>query len=307
MESLHSLLQPKRENPHPSRPQWDLYLLHELPPSQQQRLEQHVQTCHRCQDILHSLHQERDQFLQHADLPMFTQKIANLSHIPNHRDDVPVLREMLSPRRSVGDEFVQPDTIWQRWQRWFRPALWTTTSVAVGAVALLFVIYPVLFTSNHPKPSTIVAELCTTSVPDPRVRRKGIPSLSVYVSRNHAVQSVVSGSNFYAGDLLALRYHASGYRYLSILHVDPKQQVSWLYPQQPGPGIPIAAQGDLQGSLELDGAKGTEYLLAVFSSHPLPSSVVQHLLRKRSQSAHQRLSCASSHAVFMQTFVLNKP
>lgn len=304
MESLQSLLTSSPTDTHPSRFQWDRYLLQQLPTPEHSYLHTHLQTCSRCQHILRSLQQEQRQFSQQFHIPSLVHKVITA---PQGQQDL--LQTSAQSAAPVSQNHLSSnDSLWQRFHRWLQPLLWTTASVSAG-ILVVFLAFPHQQPSQHSLVSSVSpAGLCPTPVtPDPGIRRKGSPSLRVYLFRQGTRTLARSGSAFYAGDVLALRYQASGYRYLSVMNLDAQKSKHWLYPSQPGSSIPIASQGDLQGSIELDQAKGTEYLLAFFSSHPLRSQDMAILLQKPWRSGPRRLSCSSNVAIYLQTFTLQKP
>ncbi|TNE48153.1 MAG: DUF4384 domain-containing protein [Deltaproteobacteria bacterium] len=329
MESLSTWLEHAREEHHPSRTQWDLYLLESLSVPEQENLEHHLTACPRCEQQLDELRVERNLFVETMDVDGFLSKLSALASAPSIAEPEPEVDLIHSGafapsvqalRDHVEEQQFHPETsqaierpsvekpatsLWERLslmlQSLLRPVVWGP----LGACALVLVF--VFQSNNGLTPGGQNPGACLAlDDSDHGVRRKGSPEMQVFLFRDGQRMVARSKDLYRAGDILALRYKSSSFRYLTVVYLDNKGEMGWLYPQAPGQSIPITAQGDLKDSVQLDQAKGTERLLAFFSKKPLQVSAVKRLAREKLKPGYLSQSCELSNIIFLHELVLHK-
>lgn len=332
MESLSTMLEHSREENHPSRTTWDLFLLDSLSAPEQATLEDHLGDCSHCEQQLDELKAERAHFVETMDVDKFLSRITSLAAASTHVEveaaadelvtsgafapSVQGLRENINEgrlhletsqvvERQKLEQEEPTETVWSQLNSMFRQLLRPVVWAPIGACTLLLMF---VFQSNNilnnenPKPAACL----TLDTPENGVRRKGNPEMQVFLFRDGKRTLAKSKGLYKAGDILALRYKSMEFRYLSVVYVDNKGELGWLYPQQPGPSIPVASQGDLKDSVQLDQAKGKERLLAFFSRKPLQANDVRRLVRKKLQTGYLAESCQLSNLTFLHELVLLK-
>ncbi|MCK6511106.1 DUF4384 domain-containing protein [Myxococcota bacterium] len=134
-------------------------------------------------------------------------------------------------------------------------------------------------------------------------KKGGGPLLEVFLSRKGVQALVRSGASFEAGDQLGFCYQGAGYGFLTLVLVDAKGSVSWLYPSSAAPSIPIAAQGRLQDAVELDSSLGRERIIAFFAERPLHAKRILAALSSPKEGPQQ---LATGERVFVRSFLLKK-
>lgn len=300
MERLTGFLENARRGPGPSRPQWDLFMMQALSDDEHRAMEEQIARTPASQQRVEEWKAERDAFQAALNVPSFLAALeAKASERAVHPAEEPI--PPVAMGEPEADSSQESGAGWRGWlQRLVQPAVWAPLS-ACAALALLWWVQP--FSTSSPDGMQACAPLERL---DSGVRRKGGPALEVFVFRQGQRSLARSGATFRSGDILALRYKSSAFRYLSVVYLDHKGELSWLYPQREAPSIPVAAQGDLDGSVALDDAKGTERLLAFFSSQPLQPHDVRALAARKPPSGHLRLSCSSSNRVFLRELILRK-
>lgn len=266
---------------HPSRLRWDRYTLKLLSVQEHEQLTSHLSDCAHCRAELATLEAQRSSFEAQRDTAAFLARIA---------DDA---------ARRKG-----PSAWFARWKEQFRPLVWAPIATLMVLLGL-GVGYRTLLQEGGPHTST--GRHGTTGPQSPQNKRplgvKGQPSLAVYLFRGQLRQKAKSGGVYKAGDTLGLAYHASGFRYLRIVLVDAKGQLSWLYPQSASHmSLPIAAHGRLVGGVELDDSKGAERLLAVFSMKPLRAKHI-HTLQHTTRTGRHKLH---NTEIFVRVFHIHK-
>lgn len=119
---------------------------------------------------------------------------------------------------------------------------------------------------------------------------KGSSDLLLYVGGVGEPRRVQGDAELQVGERVRLQYEAGEHRYLAVLSVDERGQVTPLYPER-GESQPAERGGMrmLPQSIAFDGA-GRERLVAVFSDDPLP---IESLV----EAAHAGFTRAGSLAV----------
>lgn len=244
--------------PHPSRNQWDLFVLQALDEKEQNQLQHHLDVCADCERVYGTIREEQKQWMN-VDVPQ-TLITSWEQHATkqSHSNDV--------------------QSWWHAFSRWGRAAVWAPLG-AFGMFLLLWGLEPSSLKTREP---LLKGRLSSKHIVQ-GIRRKGSPSFFVYRYRNQTSRLVGPHSLLQGGDLLGFRYHSHGFRYMFVILLDQKQEISWLYPAQAGSSITIEERGRLKGSVELDNASGKERLLAFFSSQPLQSSEIKSFLRQPEQ------------------------
>ncbi len=278
---------------HPSRQAWDRFCLEEAPTQERTHLQQHLSACPRCQSRVQQIQAERTAFA--SSFP----RAAFLASVP------------ATP--SVGG--------WMGFLRWMRwNGAWGWGLAGACGVFLLW-LGSVGSLKEGGLDATRRSDIPTfldrkeSSAPYHRElwRSKGSgPSLDVFVHREGVQRSARSGERFRTGDQLGFRYRAAGYGFLTLVLVDAKGAVSWLYPSSAAPSIPIAAQGRLQDAVELDQAVGKERIIGFFAHRPLSPTQILSALQTPKEGPLE-LSRAQKHTTnpqrydaFVKIFVLQK-
>ena len=104
----------------------------------------------------------------------------------------------------------------------------------------------------------------------PTERTKGGEHIAFFLKRGDHVQRGAREQNVQPGDKLRFLYSAPRARYLAIVSLDSRHQVSIFYPESERaeriePGVDVA----LPSAVELDGALGEERVYALFCDVPL--------------------------------------
>lgn len=125
---------------------------------------------------------------------------------------------------------------------------------------------------------------------DPTVRYKGGTLFQVFVQRDGSPQSLANGQRLAAGDQLAFAYSLTEPRYLLLLSIDDTGTITKYYPLDARPASPLGPTRPrpLPVGIELDGHRGEERLVALFSRTPLDEARVQNALRKALHDAQAR-------------------
>ncbi|MBU48052.1 MAG: hypothetical protein CL920_05070 [Deltaproteobacteria bacterium] len=272
---MHSLTQPistNTERHHPSRMRWDMFLLEELAVSEHKQLQAHLETCSHCQEQVTSMQAERRAFEEQLDMSAF-------------------MGEMMERERTSSSWSFQ-------WDMLLRPFVWGPLMTA-AAFALFFGMQ-----SNN----KVVTSPYGTGQLQKQYHRavgvKGTPALSIYRFRGTQRITARSGATYKEGDTLGFAYRGKGFRYLFMVLIDAKGEVSWLYPGEDGKrSMPIASHGQLKGSIELDGSKGKERLLTFFSMKPLTKEAVKTLIP---QVKETRRIPSKDNPIFAHHFLIQK-
>jgi hypothetical protein len=251
----------------PSRARWDRYVLGQTSQEERRELEAQLEHCEHSRQLVAEIRAEQQAFRQ--TMPSAAAFMAQL------------------------EEQAETRSLWKRLLAWWKhPAV--LTPLAACAAFLLF--YNGQQNNKHHRP--VVRPVAS----HPGVIVKGQPEFNVYRFRQSVRSLVKSGQDFKKGDVLGFTYRAAGQRYLFMVLKDQKGELSWLYPNDGQRSIPLASQGKLTDSVELDGASGTEKLYAFFSQKPLTGDEVKALLKHDPQTGvlPQRTS------IYVHRFLLKK-
>ena len=271
-------------SPHPSRQAWDRFCLEEASAQERTRLQLHLSECVRCQSSVQLIRLEQSAFAQSLPRLAFLHAISTQT----------------TPSLAVGHG---GGLGWLRWGGWLG---------SVGACGLLLLwLGSVGDPKEIGKSEPLGSEAAPFSKKRPIIRHDGElwrkkgggPLLEVFLSRKGVQALARSGASFYAGDQLGFRYQGAGYGFLTLVLVDAKGAVSWLYPSSAAPSIPIAAQGRLQDAVELDSSLGQERIIAFFAQRPLSAKRILAALPFPKEGA-QKL--ATDERVFVRSFLLEK-
>jgi|GEM_PF-1905276 len=325
-------------SPHPSRQAWDRFCLEEASAQERTRLQLHLSECVRCQSSVQLIRLEQSAFAQSLPRLAFlhaisTQTTPSLDILEEPRslgleevfavriEEVSVV--CIEEPRSLGLEEasavrVEEAALGRReplvsvgrggWLGWLRWGGWLGS---VGACGLLLWLGSVGDPKEIGKSEPLGSEAAPFSKKRPIIRHDGElwrkkgggPLLEVFLSRKGVQALARSGASFYAGDQLGFRYQGAGYGFLTLVLVDAKGAVSWLYPSSAAPSIPIAAQGRLQDAVELDSSLGQERIIAFFAQRPLSAKRILAALPFPKEGA-QKL--ATDERVFVRSFLLEK-
>ena len=177
--------------------------------------------------------------------------------------------------------------------RWASAARWSAAAVAASLAA--FTLLPLLERTPHPGGRV---DRPTEASPPRHTRTKGAldsaraaathcafaecPTLEMFVKDADGIRRGRDGMRLAPGDWIQFRYRGAGHRYVLIVSVDDDRVLSPLYPDHPGPSVPIEPDGRhiLRGSVILDDALGPERFYAFFSRRPLTHAQVRHALNR---------------------------
>jgi hypothetical protein len=135
----------------------------------------------------------------------------------------------------------------------------------------------------------------------PTERTKGGEHIAFFLKRGDQVQRGARDQNVQPGDKLRFLYSAPRARYLAIVSLDSKHQVSIFYPaseraERVEPGVDVA----LPSAVELDGALGEERVYALFCDVPL------ELAALRAELGEQGAAFAAPAGCTMDALVLRR-
>ncbi len=251
---------------HPSRDRWDRYSLDLLEEEERRELARHLEDCPRCQWQLEAIERERKEFAAQADIAQFIETIS-----------------------------ASPPSRWSEWWSSFGSSPFLLTATVAAILLISVVSLKDAFFSSSPRSARPMVS---------GIIRKGnalhSPKLDVYLERHSQVSRAYSGNQFQKDDILAFHYKAGSYRYLFMIYIDVKGEITPLYPAHPSEkSIFIAAKGQLRDSVKLDDAKGTEKIVSFFSQEPLSFDKVKELLRHFSKglSGHRTLLEEKIHII----------
>lgn len=300
MNGMQRVLERDNTNPHLSRARLDLFVLDTLDEQDRHSVQAHLDSCKACKHQLNELQAEQESWQQQAQPKAFLARLEAMREAPQ--------RAPIAP------------SLWDQMRAWIRPSVWGPLG-ALGALLLVFGTTgkgPARwFDSGAPlnvaprtQTNTKATPAARRAIPTKGVRRKGhhphIPDFLVYRHRNKASELIHPKMSFRGKDLLGMQYNSRGFRYLLVILIDQKGEISWLYPSTPGSSTPITDAGRLPGSVELDDAPGREKLMAFFSSQPLQVDEVKQLLQERKQSGFLSLPNQPSQTIYLHLHNLQK-
>ncbi|MCB9643318.1 MAG: hypothetical protein H6728_09605 [Myxococcales bacterium] len=285
---------------HPSRRRWDLFCLGELSSKEQALLHQHLEKCSRCQSQVSLIRTEQSDFSQQFTRAAFLRTLESLptASLQDTSSQISTIAKEGAPKQSPPSEGLL--SWWKgMMQTWGSMRWWLAPVGAMGLMLLVWRPFSQDGVDRSPPPGRTTKPPVVSDV----WRLKGsAPQLKVFMKRGATQRNARSGESFRAGDLLGFSYRGAGFAYLTVILVDAKSSISWLYPEKPAQSIPIAAHGALRGSAELDDAHGKERLLAFFAERPLSSQQIQQLL----PTLRPGLQKLQGQTFFLQEFVIQK-
>lgn len=220
------------------------FLSAELSPVESARMEAHIRSCEECRTRTRRIEREEDEFRRSTDVAKESAEIL-----------LRLERRGAPPLAALWDRLIASVR-----SEALRPAL-------VGAIVLLLVV-PIAVSNR-----------------DARIREKGSSSvtLEMFVNDSGRPRRAADGEVLREGDQIQFRYRASGRRYLFVVSVTSKGELSPLYPDRPAESVPVTPDGThvLEGSIILDESRGPERIFAFFSDAPLPFDEVRNALEHR--------------------------
>jgi len=295
IERLTSFPRPD-EGAHPSRHRWDGYLAEILEPQERAELEAHLEDCSHCQETVAFLKEERASFLAQANAADFMAQLLDAS-------------QKMPPSR---------EGFFEKLSAFWRPYIWGPMA-AVACGVLLFLAIPKNSIDTPPERFTKRKSPKSKKKVIAPVKKKAVKRSHMGATRKNSafldVQVWRDGSwsakpqkikTFKEGDRLGLRYVSGPYRYMTMILIDQKGSVSWLYPKEAGDSMPIAARGQLKDDIELDDAKGQEKLYTFFSTEPIKAQDIQKLLKGDLSKSVLSLSQAPKNKIYLHTFTIQK-
>ncbi len=142
----------------------------------------------------------------------------------------------------------------------------------------------------------------------PGVRSKGGAGLAVWLSRGGSVTPAEDGGEFSAGDALRFRLHPGPHGYALLVGVEADGDVSVYVPAGGSRSTPVppGRWTDCPHAVELDGSRGWERLVALYSDRPLEAEAVRRAVAtagRLKDAGHLPMEGAGAQA----TFLLDKP
>jgi hypothetical protein len=172
--------------------------------------------------------------------------------------------------------FVYPATVdaveataGSRWAAWLAWRRWLVLVPALGAAAAVF-----FMVRPGAPPDDYLG-----------VKGGGTLGLDVFVQEGSGARQARDGEAVAAGAALRFRVRIARPCHLWVLSVDPRGQVSRLFPSQGEAGAAVERSADLPGGAVLDGQPGPERIMALCTPAPLGWSGAEAAVRAAFTSA----------------------
>ncbi len=234
----------------PSRFTLALWKVGDLPPEENESVEQHVELCSACRALVAEIQENRSAYESQGS-----------EHLTKLLAQLEVENVDVSPRRRFPLKAIVP----------------AACAVAAAAIAIML-------SFETPLPSSAPVDDSSA------IQFKGTMSVDIVAKRMEHQFFVKRGAELKPNDAVRFVVTTASEGYLSIFSVMPSGEVSPFYPESDPARdssplrIDRAGRHELPGSVILDDAIGDEYFVVVFSSRPFDREKIHHMAKKASRT-----------------------